>query len=182
MNNLIELIQNNISSFDVVVLLIILYSTAQSTAKGFIKSLLYFSKWFFALIITIILFPKLSPLVQNILESKFFADIGLSLVLYVISLFVINVIAKVISKTLAWSGLGIVDKTFGLIFGILKGYIICVCIFSLINWFYPHQKWPIETDDTYSFIIIYKGSKFLIKELPNRKDYYKDTEEKIENI
>ncbi len=182
MNNLIELIQNNISAFDVIVFLIILYSSAQSTTKGFIKSLLYFSKWFFALIITIILFPKLSPLVKDILESKLFADISLSLVLYIISLFVINGIAKVISKTLAWAGLGIVDKTFGLVFGILKGYIICVCIFSLINWFYPHQKWPIETDNTYSFIIIYKGSEFLIKEFPNREDYYKDTEEKIENI
>jgi len=52
----------------------------------------------------------------------------------------------------------------------------------LFNWFYPFQKWSIETEDTYSFNIIYKGSEFLIEEFPNTKDYYDDTEEKLENI
>ena len=83
---------------------------------------------------------------------------------------------------MTWSGLGTVDKTFGLVFGIFKGYIICVCVFTLLNWFYPHQKWNVETEDTYSFKVIYKGSVFLIREFPNSKDYYESTEEKIENI
>jgi len=40
----------------------------------------------------------------------------------------------------------------------------------------------IKTQGTYSFEIIYKGSEFLIKEFPNRDDYYDDTKEKIEKI
>ena len=75
-----------------------------------------------------------------------------------------------------------VDKTFGLIFGIFKGYIICVCIFTLLNWFYPHEKWPIETKDAYSFSIVFSGSKFLIKEFPNSEDYIDDTKKKIEGV
>ena len=39
-----------------------------------------------------------------------------------------------------------------------------------------------KTEDAYSFNIIYKGSKFLIEEFPNSKDYYEDTEEKLEKI
>ena len=70
----------------------------------------------------------------------------------------------------------------GIIFGIFKGYVICVCIFSLLNWFYPHTNWPIETNDTYSFQIIYKGSEFLVDEFPNSKDYYDQTEETLEKI
>ena len=54
--------------------------------------------------------------------------------------------------------------------------------FSLFNWFYPHQNWPVKAEGTYSFDIIYKGSKFLIKEFPNSKDYLDETEEKIEKI
>ena len=85
-------------------------------------------------------------------------------------------------RSFSLSGLGGVDKSFGLVFGIFKGYIICVCVFSLLNWFYPHQKWPIETEDTYSFQIIYKGSEFLIDEFPKSEDYYDDTKDKIEKI
>ena len=75
-----------------------------------------------------------------------------------------------------------VDKTFGSIFGIFKGYIICVCIFTLLNWFYPHQKWTVKTEEAYSFQIIYKGSKFLVKEFPNSEDYYDETKDKMQKI
>ena len=158
MNNLIESIQNNISAFDLIVFLIVSYSMAQCAAKVFTKSLLSFSKWLLALIITIILVPQLNPWVKNFIESKFIADIGLGIFIYIVSLFVIISTGKAISRTVTWTGLGSVDKTFGLVFGIFKGYVVCVCIFSLLNWFYPHQKWQIKTEDTYSFQIIYTGS------------------------
>ena len=182
MNSTIEFIQNSISVFDLIVVLITIYSMARCAAKGFTISLLSFSKWLIALVITIILVPKFNPWIQNYIESKFIADIGLGILIFVISLFVIINISKAISSTITWSGLGAVDKTFGLIFGIFKGYIICVCIFTLLNWFYPHQEWPVETESTYSFQIIYNGSKFLVKEFPNSEDYYKESEELIEKI
>ena len=182
MNSLVEFIQNSISVFDLIVLLITCYSMAQCAAKGFMRSLLSFSKWLLALIITIILVPKLNPWVENLVESKFIADVGLGIFVYIVSLFAIINIGKALSKLFTYTGLGSVDKNFGLIFGIFKGYVICVCVFSLLNWFYPHQKWPIKTQGTYSFEMIYKGSEFLIKEFPNSKEYYQETEEKIEKI
>ena len=179
---MIEFIQENISVFDLIVFVIILYSMFQCAAKGFMRSLLSFSKWLFALIITIILVPKLNPWIENYIESKFIADVGLGIFIYIVSLFIIINLGKAISSAVTWSGLGAVDKTFGLIFGIFRGYVICVCVYSISNWFYPHQNWPIETENTYSFEIIYKGSEFLIDEFPNSKDYYEETEEKIEKI
>jgi len=182
MNSTIEFIQNNISAFDLIVFLIVIYSMARCAGKGFMLSLLSFSKWLLALIITIILVPKFNPWVQDYIKSKFISDIGLGIFIYIVSLFVIINIGKAVSSAVTYSGLGSVDKTFGLIFGIFKGYVISVCIFSLLNWFYPHQEWPIKTENTYSFQIIYKGSKFLIDEFPNSKDYYEKTGEEIEKI
>ena len=182
MSSTIDFIQSNVSAFDLIVFLIIFYSIAECGARGFMISLLSFSKWLLALIITIILVPKLNPFVQEYIESKFISDIGLGIFIYIISLFIIINIGKAISKAVNYTGLGSVDKSFGLVFGIFKGYIICVCIFSLFNWFYPHDKWPVKTEGTYSFQIIYKGSEFLIEEFPNSKDYYDQTEEKFEKI
>ena len=182
MPDVIETIQSSISAYDLIVFLIIVYSMAQCAAKGFMISLLSFSKWLLALIITIILVPKLNPWVQDYIDSEFIADIGLGIFIYIVSLFVIINISKAISSAVTWSGLGVVDKSFGLIFGIFKGYIIWVCVFSLINWFYPYKDWPIGAEDAYSFERIYKGSEFLVDEFPNSKDYYNETEEKIEKI
>jgi len=182
MTDIIEFIQNSISGFDFIVFLIVVYSMAQCAAKGFTRSLFSFSKWLLSLIITIILVPKLNPWVQDFIESKFITDIGLGIFVYIVSLFIIINIAKAINSAITWTGLGSVDKSFGLIFGIFRGYIICVCLFSLFSWFYPHQKWPLKTEGTYSFEIIYNGSEFLIDEFPNSKDYYEETEKKIEKI
>tara|TARA_B100000959_G_scaffold120336_1_gene126427 strand:- start:444 stop:914 length:471 start_codon:yes stop_codon:yes gene_type:complete len=155
---------------------------ALCAAKGFTLSLISFSKWLIALVITIILVPKVNPWVQGFIESKFITDIGLGIFIFIISLFIVINISKAISSAITWSGFGMVDKTFGLIFGIFKGYVICVCVFTLLNWFYPHQKWSVETENTYSFQIIYKGSEFLIDEFPNSEDYYDETKDKIEKI
>ena len=155
---------------------------ARCAAKGFMLSLLSFSKWLLALIITIVLVPKLNPFVQDYIDSKFVTDVVLGVSVYILSLFIIINIGKAISSAVTYSGLGSVDKSFGLVFGIFKGYIICVCLFSLVNWFYPHQKWPIDAEGSYSFEIVYKGSNFLIEEFPKSKDYYDETEEKIEKI
>ena len=182
MDNSLEFIRNNISVFDLVVVLITIYSMAQCAARGFAISLLSFSKWLIALIITIVLVPKLNPWIEDYVESKFVADIGLGIFIYIVALFVIINISKAISSAVTWSGLGTVDKTFGLIFGIFRGYVICVCIFALLNWFYPHEKWPIETRETYSFPLIFNGSKLLIKEFPNSEDYLDNTKDKIEDI
>ena len=44
------------------------------------------------------------------------------------------------------------------------------------------KRSAIEAENTYTFKIIYKGSEVLIEEFPKSKDYYDETEEKIENI
>ena len=182
MNSIIEDLQNIVSAFDLIVLLIVIYSIAECVGKGFLRSLLSFSKWILALIITIILVPKLNPIVQEYIESDFIADIGLGIFIYIVSLFIIINIGKAISSAITYTGLGAADKSFGLFFGIFKGYVICICLFSLLNWFYPHNNWPIKTEGTYSFQIIYKGSEFLVNEFPNSKNYYEQTEEKLEKI
>ena len=45
-----------------------------------------------------------------------------------------------------------------------------MCIFSILNWFYPYKNWGISVDKAISFDLIYKGSKLLIEEFPSSED------------
>ena len=182
MDSALEFIENNISAFDIVVVIIVIYSMTRCATKGFTLSLLSFSKWLIALVATIVLVPNFSPFLEDYIESKFVIDTGLSIFIFIVALFITINIGKAISSVVTWTGLGVVDKTFGLIFGIFRGYVICVCIFSLLNWFYPYEKWPAATENTYSFKIIFNGSNFLIENLRNNKDHLEDTKNKIEDI
>ena len=64
-NDSIELIKN-INLFDVFISLIFIYSIIQCFMKGFSLSLISSMKWIVSTIVTIILVPKLQPVVKNL--------------------------------------------------------------------------------------------------------------------
>tara|TARA_E500000178_G_scaffold305377_1_gene316839 strand:- start:117 stop:536 length:420 start_codon:yes stop_codon:yes gene_type:complete len=138
-------------------------------------------KWVLSLIVTIILVPKFQPLVSEYIQSEFINSIGLSIAIFILTLFIIILIGKTLSKTITWTGVGTIDKGFGFLFGYFKGYIVSVCLFSILNWFYPYQNWGISAEDAISFNLISKGSKILIEEFPSNEDFI-NTKEKIEKI
>ena len=138
-------------------------------------------KWIFSTIITIILVPKFQPIVREYIESDFINNIGLGVAIFILTLFVTIIIGKALGRAVTWTGVGPIDKTFGLLFGFFKGYVVSVCLFSILNWFYPYQNWGISAEDAISFNLINKGSRILIEEFPSNEDFI-DTKEKIEKI
>ena len=181
---MIEILQDFfdiINFFDIIVLIILIYNVLQCFYKGFSLSLISFSKWILSTIVTIILVPKLQPLVSEYIQSEFINNVGLGIAIFIFSLFITIIIGKTLSKAVTWTGVGSIDKVFGFLLGFFKGYIVCVCLFSILNWFYPYQNWGISAKDAISFDFISKGSDVLINEFPSNEDFI-DTKEKIEKI
>ena len=174
-------ITDNINLFDVFVAIIFIYCVVQCFLKGFSLSLISFMKWVFSTIVTIIFVPRLQPIVREYIESEFINNIGLGMAIFIFTLFLTIVIGKAIGKAVTWTGVGSIDKTFGMLFGVFKGYVVTVCIFSVLNWFYPFQNWGISAEDAFTFNLINKGSEILIEEFPSSEDFI-DTKEKIEKI
>ena len=181
MNNLLEEFLNNVNLFDVFFLIILTYNVIQCFLKGFSLSLILFMKWVLSTIVTIILVPKVQPFVSNYIQSEFINNIGLGVTIFIFTLFITVLIGKTLSRTITWTGVGSIDKGFGLLFGLFKGYVVAVCLFSILNWFYPHQNWGISTEKAFSFNLINRGSEILIEEFPSNEDFI-DTKEKIKNI
>ena len=184
LNVLQDFIKNffvNLNIFDLIVFIIMIYSIIQCYVKGFSLSFISFLKWILSIIITIILVPKLQPWIGEYIESEFINNIGLGIFIFITALFTMILISKSISRAVTWTGMGSIDRTFGLIFGFFKGYIICICVFSILNWFYPYQNWGISAENALSFNLINKGSKILIEEFPSGDDFI-NTKEKIEKI
>ena len=174
-------ILSNINIFDIIFLFLMVYFIIQCFLKGFTLSFISFMKWVLALIVTIILVPKLQPWVKEYVESEFINNFGIGIAIFICTLFLTIVMGKSLSRVVTWTGVGSVDKTFGLLFGFFKGYIVSLCLFSILNWFYPYQNWGISAEDAISFNIIKKGSEILVEEFPSNKDFI-DTKEKIEKI
>ena len=169
------------SIIDIFYLIVIILSLIKCSKKGFVLSILAMAKWLLAYIITLILFPRVKPYLKGVIDNEYVLDIGLGISIFVVVIFLILMINKGISKAVSYSGLGSLDTVFGFFFGFIRAYIISVCLFSGIHIVYNSDKWPLNTDKSYTFPYLEKGSNYLIKEFPNEKTY-QDSKEKIEEL
>ena len=181
---MIENIQDifgNLYTFDIIYLVFTLLSLVKCSKKGFVLSILSASKWLLAYVITLFLFPKVKPYLKDVIDSEYVLDLVVGISLYIIIIFLILLINKGINRAITYSVLGNLDRIFGFFFGFIRAYIILVCIYTTINIVYNHKKWPIKLDDAFTYAWVEKGSNYLIKEFPDKKDYEK-TKEKVQDI
>tara|TARA_B100001057_G_scaffold436271_1_gene467212 strand:- start:755 stop:1177 length:423 start_codon:yes stop_codon:yes gene_type:complete len=139
------------------------------------------AKWLLAYIITLIIFPRVKPYVEDIIDNEYVLDISLGIGIFIIVIFVILLVNRGISKAVRYTGLGSLDTIFGFFFGFVRSYIIAVCIFSGVHIVYNNDKWPVNLDKSYIFPYLEKGSNYLLKEFPDEKTY-QDSKEKINEL
>ena len=169
------------SIIDILYLIITILSIIKCYKKGFVLSILSMAKWLLAYVITLIIFPRVRPYFEDIIDNEYVLDVGLGVTIFVIVIFLVLMINKGISKAVRYTGIGSLDTVFGFFFGFIRAYIISICIFSGIHIVYNYDKWPINVDKSYTFPYLEKGSNYLLKEFPDEKTY-QDSKEKIEDL
>ena len=125
MDSFTSFVRENIVLFDIIFIIFITYFSIQCFTKGFFISLMSFLKWVLALVITIILVPKIEPYVSDYIDNEYIAGIGLGIAVYIITLFVLILAGKSMGRLFSYTGMGSVDKVFGFFFGIFN--------FNLLN-------------------------------------------------
>ncbi len=169
------------SIIDLIYLVITILSLIKCYKKGFVLSILSMAKWLFAYVITLILFPRIKPHLEDVIDNEYVLDISLGIFIFIIVIFLVLMINRGISKAIKYTGIGSLDAVFGFFFGFLRAYIISICIFSGVHIVYNYDKWPINLNKSYIFPYIEKGSNYLLKEFPNEKTY-QDSKQKIEEL
>ena len=171
----------SISIIDLIYLILTIMSLIKCYNKGFVLSILAMAKWLLAYITTLIIFPRAKPYVKDIIDNEYVLDVGLGVSIFIIIIFLVLLVSKGVSKAVRYTGLGSLDTIFGFFFGFVRSYIIAVCLFSGIHIVYNHDKWPINSDKSYIFPYLEKGSNYLLKEFPDEKTY-QDSKEKIKEL
>jgi len=171
----------SISILDLIFIVITISSLIKCYNKGFVLSILSMAKWLLAYVITLIIFPLTKPYVKDIIDNEYVLDISLGISLFILVIFCILLINRGIGKAVKYTGLGSLDKIFGFFFGFIRAYILSIFIFSGVHIVYNYDKWPLNTNKSFVFPYLEKGSNYLLKEFPNEKTY-QDSKEKIEDL
>ena len=126
--------------FDVIILVLILISALFAFFRGFSLELLSISVWIISFFGSYAYGNNLvnffNKIVNNILISTAISYVGAFLVIFVIFSF----LTRKFSVFIKDSYVGLIDKSLGFIFGILRGYVIVGLCFFLFDYFYKGKR------------------------------------------
>ena len=158
-------------------LIIIIFSALFSLKGGLITSLLNLIKWILLVLVLKYSFNHLRAPFANALDlSSTLTDILIFTSVLIVGYVILTILNRLILGLLNADKAGPINRLFGLVFGIIRGYILIVIIFSvLINWSISENILNSYNGNSVLFKIIESGNTIL-KIVPQQ------VQDKIESI
>jgi len=122
-----------VTALDVIVVLVILLSAFLAMVRGFSRELLSLASWGGAALAGFFAYPHVLPFVETYLSNKIVALAVTLIGLFFIFLLILSVITMKIADMIIDSRIGAIDRTFGLIFGIVRGVLIAAIAVLFVN-------------------------------------------------
>ena len=154
---------NLLNVFDIFSLIIIIFSTLFSFKGGLMTSLLNLIKWILLVLILKYSFNYLRvPFTDALDLSPTLTDILIFTSVLIVGYVILTILNRLILGLLNADKAGPINRLFGLVFGIIRGYILVVIIFSvLINWSVSENIVNSYNENSVLFEIIDSGNKIL---------------------
>jgi membrane protein required for colicin V production len=128
---------------DIVVLAVIALSTLLALGRGFVKEVLSIFGWIGAAIGTFLIFvyvPQVREFAHKQIAEPLLANIICVVGLFVILLIVLGFFNHAISSRVHASSLGPLDKSLGLVFGLVRGVVlVALAHMAMTDWFIPNK-------------------------------------------
>lgn len=151
---------------DLVVVITVLVSAFLAYARGFVHEILSVAGWIGGGLTTLYSFPYFKSYSRELISIELVADILTCVVIFVLSLSILSLLTKVISKSVQKSALSPIDRSLGFLFGIARGGLLICLIFIAIEWMIPNVGQPTWFKNARSMPLIKTCSEFMYTLLP----------------
>ncbi|WP_370978869.1 CvpA family protein [Agaribacterium sp. ZY112] len=122
---------------DWVILAILVVSSLLSLKRGFIKEALSLVNWAAAFVVAVTFRGVMADLLSTWVEAPSLREILAFASLFVATLIVGALISNVLSELVRITGLSSTDRTIGMVFGLLRGFVLVMAILLLVPNFVP---------------------------------------------
>ncbi len=151
---------------DLIVVALIVLSAVLAVSRGFTREILSIVGWIAAIFATLYGFPIARPYAREVIAYDILADAIAGIGIFVVTLASISLISGMISQRLRESSLGALDRSLGVLFGLLRG-VIFVCLgFLCIQWIYQEEYPPDWLHEARFSPVLETGGKLLLSLAP----------------
>jgi membrane protein required for colicin V production len=139
------------SWLDVILVIIMLVSGFLAMVRGFTREVLSIFSWAMAAVAALYLTPRYSSVLSPYIDNPTVAMIAFAAGVFLITLIIVSLITFRISDRVLDSRVGALDRTFGFLFGLARGFLLVAIVFILFSalardqpaWILEARSYPI---------------------------------------
>lgn len=177
---------SELTMFDVVIISIILISSLLAFIKGFVSAVLSFTNWVVSFMLVIYATPVVAEWLSGVVDSEQTARVFASVLVFITSFIFFAILNGQIIRLVRSAGIGSIDRTLGLAFGMVRGVLIGVVIFLSVNIGFnmlsadSEKASPEWLKEAKSYNLLQAASGILVEYIPD--DKFQEAQDKIKEI
>ena len=156
------------NSLDLAILGVIAISAIFAFARGFVREVLSIVAWIGAGLTTLYAFNHVYRLVIRFVTTPLLADLIAGAGLFVISLIVLTILTGYLARFVHSSALSPIDRTLGLIFGLVRGAFLVSLAYLVLDISLPQNDRPGWIKQAKSEPFLAQGADLLRTALPEQ--------------
>ncbi len=127
------------NTIDIIVIAVVALSALIAFLRGFVREVLTIGSWLGASLVTLYGIALVQPKFEQMISNKMVADIASGVSLFLLSLVVFSILSHMIAGFVRGSALTAVDRSLGLLFGLVRGAILVSLAYMLVLWADPNM-------------------------------------------
>ena len=153
---------------DLAVLVLVAVSAALAFMRGFVRESLGIAAWGGAGYFSYIGIDYVRFTVRDMVGNTEMADIISHASLFLAGLLVLSIATSVIAQIFHSLGLGALDRTLGILFGLARGAVLTIAIYVGAGWITVAERWPQPVREARLLPFVAEGASKLATYIPER--------------
>ena len=152
---------------DLLVLAIIAISALLGLSRGFVREMLGLASWLLAAYAAYRLSPQLIPFAERTIGNPDIAGVTAYVVTFLGCLIVLSLLSNLVGRIVRFSALGGLDRTLGLVFGIVRGAVVLIAAYILGGQVLRDPAaWPPQIKQARTLPLLYNGAVWAASQVP----------------
>lgn len=127
--------------FDISILAFIFLSAILAFSRGFFQEFLSLVSWLGAIILSFYFSKYFVGILERMIGNLIISKIVSYILVFILSVFTLSYFTSIFSSKIKNSAVGMIDRSLGFFFGIIRGYILlCMALFAF--YFFFNQNHP----------------------------------------
>ena len=151
---------------DVAIVVVLLVSALFAFLRGFVHELLAIAAWAGAVLAAMYGVAHLAPVVREMTGMGTMADLAAAMGIFLLVLVILTIVTRMIAKRVQGSSLSTLDRSLGLIFGLLRGALLICIAWIFVVWAVPQRNFPEWVSEARILPVVERGAGYLYALVP----------------